>query len=606
MKGYSLSTFAFSFTLLLAFSACSSTNSTKSSGSSSESNYKQVVDPFLVYTKDGELIAFPFLGGFNTPRPQFVDIDNDGDTDLFLQEQSEELMFFEYVEEKEEFPLEWKTNELQNLNIGEWFRFVDIDQDGDFDLLAEQPFSYIRVYRNEGNAISPEFVAVVDTLKDINGTPIFSDRQNIPNVTDIDCDENLDLFIGSLDGTLSRYESQGLDENGLPRFELITKRFQDIEIVKQFGTLHGANSMTFIDMDSDGDQDIFWGDFFEPSILLLENIGSCNRPNFVGEPQPFPSNNPVLTSGYNVPSLADWGSDGDMDLFLGVLGGAYNTNETTAENFYFLEQKDGDFSLSDKQFLNMIDVGDESIVSTGDLDGDGDLDMLLANKIDPEDLGTSVVYRFENTGSQTKPEFKMNGTLDLPKAYHYAPVLADFNNDGLDDMLLGNWKGNIDYYINTGPGFRLQKKDIANLNRGSNAVPALADLDGDGDLDMIAGQSGGGLDFFRNTASENELNFEYEPDILSGIKAKHRSAPAFYDIDNDGDYDLILGSKIEGFLFFRNEGSKTNPAFVKEDFPFKVIFTQLGTPHFTDLDGDGIAEFISGTRGGGVLFYDLD
>ena len=101
--------------------------------------------------------------------------------------------------------------------------------------------------------------------------------------------------------------------------------------------------MTFMDIDSDGDEDIFWGDFFEPSLLLLENRGTSKHPIFEGEPRPFPPNNPVKSSGYNAPALIDWGNDGDADLFVGVLGGAYNANLTTAANFYFYEQTNGDF-----------------------------------------------------------------------------------------------------------------------------------------------------------------------------------------------------------------------------------------------------------------------
>ncbi|HBX67448.1 MAG TPA: hypothetical protein DEG32_15300 [Balneolaceae bacterium] len=340
-----------------------------------------------------------------------------------------------------------------------------MDQDGDFDLLTEQPYSYIRYYRNEGSATNPKFILAADSLRDVNGTPIFSDRQNIPNVTDIDCDQKLDLFIGKLEGNLARYESVGRDENDIPQFELVSKKFEDIEIVKQFGTMHGANTMAFMDIDGDGDQDLFWGDFFEPGILLLENQGTCRNPDFQVEPQSFPLSNPVSTSGYNAPTLADWGQDGDADLFLGVLGGAYNANETTAENLYFLEQENEKFSLQSKQFLGMIDVGDESIPATGDIDGDGDLDLLLSNKIDPADRSTSIIYQFENIGTTSAPEFQKAGSLNLPKGYHLAPVLADLDNDGLADLLLGNWKGSIDYYKNTGDGFELVKKSIAELER---------------------------------------------------------------------------------------------------------------------------------------------
>lgn len=571
--------------------------------SESAETYQQQIDPFFVFYKEGNQIQFPFIGGLNTPRPQFVDIDNDGDSDLFLQEHSSELMFFENREPGTESALKWITNTYKDLDIGEWFRFVDMDQDGDMDLLTEQPYSYIRYYRNEGTAEMASYTLVADSLRDINGTPIFSDRQNIPNVTDIDCDGMPDLFIGSLDGTLARYESQGRDEKGTPLFKLITKRFQDIEIVKQFGTLHGANTMAFIDIDNDGDQDIFWGDFFEPSILLLENTGSCSNPQFVGEPRSFPPSSPVMTSGYNVPGLVDWEGDGDMDLFLGVLGGAYNTNETTADNFYFFEQQDDRFELQTEQFLSMIDTGDESIVTTGDLDGDGDLDMLVSNKIDPDNRNSSVVYQFENRGTKQNPEFHLSGSLELPAAYHYAPELGDLDGDGKADLILGNWKGGMDFYRNTGSGFELIKENAADLPRGSNAVPSLGDLDADGDLDLIAGQSGGGVEFFRNEGTNEAPEFISVPDVFPEVESSQRSAPALYDIDSDGDLDLFLGTKIDGYLFFRNTGTSTDPAFTKEAFPFTVRTTQLGSPHFIDLDSDGVAEFLSGTRGGGVLFY---
>ena len=138
---------------------------------------------------------------------------------------------------------------------------------------------------------------MVDTLKDFNGTPIFSDRQNIPQVTDIDCDGRLDLFIGLLIGTVMRYEEVATDSSGVPLFQKVTDRFEDIEIVAQIGSLHGANTMAFVDIDDDGDQDFFWGDFFEPGLLFIENVGSCSSPVLSGEPVAFPVDNPLQTSG---------------------------------------------------------------------------------------------------------------------------------------------------------------------------------------------------------------------------------------------------------------------------------------------------------------------
>ncbi|MDZ7772536.1 MAG: VCBS repeat-containing protein [Balneolaceae bacterium] len=573
--------------------------------SAGESDWERAINPFPVYGEGGKRVDHPFLGGYNVPRPQFVDIDGDGDPDLFVQERSDQLIHFENTDPGSDSPLTWQSDNWRDLSIGEWYRFADMDQDGDYDLLAEQPYSYIRYYRNDGTSQQPDFTLVTDSLKDVDGTPIFSDRQNIPNVVDIDCDGRLDLFIGRLDGTVRRYESTGRDDRGVPQFELVSERFEGIEIVNQLmGTLHGANTLAFHDIDGDGDQDLFWGDFFEPGLLLIENRGSCGNPDLRTEPQPFPLSNPLETSGYNAPAFADWGGDGDVDLFVGVLGGAYNANTTLANNFHFYEQgDDGSFSLRSRRFLDMIDAGSESMAATGDLDGDGDGDLLMANRIDPGNRNSSIVVRYENRSGDGGPALHRADTLQLPEAYHYAPALGDLDGDGLDDLLLGTWRGRIAYYRNTGDGFEAVNESFVELRRGSNAAPVLGDLDGDGDLDLLVGESGGGVRYFRNEGSAGEPEFVLQPDAFPDVKADRRSAPELLDVDGDGDLDLIMGTESQGLLFYRNTGSAGSPAFSPEAMPFDVEAPALATPRFGDLDGDGRAEFLSGGAGGGLLYY---
>ncbi|MDH3225078.1 MAG: FG-GAP-like repeat-containing protein, partial [Gemmatimonadota bacterium] len=172
-----------------------------------------------VVDEDGTPFPHPFLGGLNLPRPQLQDVDGDGDLDLFVQELSNQVMLFENVGGETGDGYRWRTDNFESLPIGEWFRFTDVDLDGDLDLLAEHPFSYIRFYRNEGGPGSAARYALgADTLRDVTGRALFSDRQNIPNATDIDCDGALDLMIGRLTGTITRYEAEGVDADGVPQF----------------------------------------------------------------------------------------------------------------------------------------------------------------------------------------------------------------------------------------------------------------------------------------------------------------------------------------------------------------------------------------------------
>ncbi|MEX1010713.1 MAG: VCBS repeat-containing protein [Balneolaceae bacterium] len=566
--------------------------------------YARDIDPFPVFDLDGVRIEHSFVGGFNAPRPQWVDLYNSGQPDLFIQEYANDLMYFRNQSDESGQRVEWVTDRFQDLDIGEWFRFVDVNGDDIYDLITEQPYSYIRYYRNTGTAEEPSFELAADTLKDVNGIPIYSDRQNIPNIIDINCDGQPDLFIGRLDGTVMRFSSRGYDDQGVPRFELVNRRFENIEIVKEFGTLHGANSLDFADINGDGLYDIYWGDFFEPGLLRIRNEGTCNNLNYQVAPTLFPPDDPINTSGFNAPAFGDWTGNGLTDLLVGVLGGAYNAFQTQAENLLFYEHhEDGRFTLQTRQFLRNIDIGNESLLAAGDINGNGLTDLLLANKIDPSDRSTSMVYILENRGSPDAPEFHMAGTLHLPPVFHYAPALGDLNGNGYPDLLLGTWGGEIHYYRNSGGQFELETESIAELPRGSNSTPALADLNGNGLLDLVVGSSGGDLHFFMNEGTKQKPQFRYLEGAHSDVTAGPRSVPYLHDFDGNGLPDLFIGTRGDGLLFYRNRGSSDEPHFVAEPVPAGIHTHRLGAPLFTDLNGDGVAEFLSGGQSGGLIYF---
>jgi len=580
--------------------------------------YQRSILPFPVSDSTGQRLELAFLGGFNTPRPQLVDADGDGDLDLFLQEVTGSVAMFERLGEREGLPrFGFRTLRYGGLDVGEWFRFADVDQDGDLDLLAEQPYSYLKYYRNDSQRGTETFTLAADTLRDTEGRAIFSDRQNIPQLGDLDCNRRADLLIGRLDGTVARYEAEPGEARGAPAFRLVANEFEGIRIIGQQATpgqmmpgafqpgpsMHGANTMALTDHDSDGDLDLFWGDFFEPGLLLIDNKGNCQSPNFRGQPVQFPVGDPILTSGYNAPTFGRAGPD-EMELVLGVLGGAYNPLRTSADNLYYLRRDSkGRWSLRSRHLLPVLDLGSETIPAAADLDGDGDLDLLVGNKLDPADVKSSRVYLLENVGSAGQPAFRMRQPLALPARYHYAPSIGDLDGDRRPDLLLGQWGPRLAWYRLSGNGPAAVDTAIVTITRGSNTVPALGDLDADGDLDLLVGESSGWLNYYENTGTRTRPRFTLVSDEYAGLKAGRRSAPLLADLDGDGDLDLLVGSEMEGLTVYQNRGTRNIPRFVRDSVTLPSV-PALAAPAAGDFDRDGDLDLVIGNVGGGAVYLE--
>jgi hypothetical protein len=271
----------------------------------------------------------------------------------------------------------------------------------------------------------------------------------------------------------------------------------------------------------------------------------------------LPSGNPFGLSYVDrnsAPTFADLDGDGDLDMLTGAYYGNfyYFKNTGTALLPTFAGGQSNPFGLSSSGYYS------SPVATFADLDGDGDFDILAGDNY-------GGFKYFQNTGTPTSPAYVAGISNPFGITAAGNKLLAspgDLDGDGDLDILIGYNDGSFKYFKNTGtassPNFAAaQSNPFGIISPGGQVKSDFADVDGDGDLDMVACSSGTGIYYFENTGTALVpafSPFQINPFQLSNDY--YESVPAFADLNGDGKMDVVLGNSDGNYIFFENYLSK--------------------------------------------------
>lgn len=339
-----------------------------------------------------------------------------------------------------------------------------------------------------------------------------------------------------------------------------------------------------VDLDRDDDPEILVSDWARHAVTLIDRSGpdsSWTEEEIVSVPFPGRS------------AAADLNGDGRIDLAVPNLGRAEPTDERVGGVYLALDDGDGTFERS--RLLS--NVGRTADVRAGDLDGDGDQDLVVA------------AFGFYTSGEISWLEQRSDGSWDYHGLSHvegavHVPV-ADLENDGDLDIvaLVSQANEEIRVLRNVGGGtfesetvYRAPKPTF-----GSSGIQ-LTDLDGDEDLDVLYTNGDAydrspavslpihGVQWLEN---EGELEFSYH-DLLR-MYGTYRAVAA--DFDRDGDQDVVAASLTnrwrdpdrKSVVWLENDGDATFTARGVARAPNYVSSAATG-----DLNGDGRPDVVTG------------
>ncbi|MFD1468554.1 T9SS type A sorting domain-containing protein [Hymenobacter caeli] len=569
-----------------------------------------------------------WAGGLSTPQFSIIDLDGDGQDDLFAFDRQSSRCYTFLSALQKDGSRRWQYapdyEALFPADLAGWALLRDYDCDGRPDLFSYVNGGDIRVFHNVAGAGGrPSFVLATNQIlftgAGTGTSNLTIGGYNMPAIADVNGDGKLDILsYDFVSATLVElYLNNSPDACGAAlNFKIDTNYWAQLQACVGCAAYQlpglacrggaaarpehtGGHNLLTLDLNGDGVYDVLDGRDNCPELVALLNQGTNQQAALTASAirTDFPSAaNPVRLAVFPAGYLIDTDFDGTKDLVV-----ASNTLDNRQD---FVSQRDNvrlyrnaaatgapAFSFQPQGFLtnDMVDVSEAAAPAFGDLDGDGLADMLIgsyADRVNGQYRASLTYYR--NVGTATQPVFRLVTRDYLGLAakgtapalfYALKPVLVDLNRDGaLDLAYAANYQNvNYIYYI---------------LNTARAGQPAAFDP-ATANYFKPQGAAGSGV----------------LPSFIGDM-------PCFTDVDGDGYVDLLLGTDNYtepgmALRYFRNQGAGValENAFVAVNNDFGQIRDAAGarpyhlSPAVADFDGDGRPDLVTADNTGAVRFF---
>ncbi|MGB0247166.1 MAG: FG-GAP repeat domain-containing protein [Flavobacteriales bacterium] len=616
---------------------------------------------------DEVALSNPWVGGLTAPQWSAFDADLDGDDDLFaFDRDGSRVLMFERIP-GEDLTLRWDWTEGWP-DMVDWCLLRDYNCDGKPDIFTSHQ-NGIRVFTNttqpgEGPSFDPDPVTLFATFdligSDPSDLPVICLGMDLPAIMDHDDDGDLDIItFTETASTLYRFEGQtpcGLDLECTNRcYGMLAEAAENnalfigndfecsfnvenpgmvVSDVSRTG-LHAGGALTSLQLEPGGPKDLIISDITYPEALaVVLEVGPSSLDSATYVDPTFPSNlygdQAVNLARFPAAFHLDVDQDGVRDLLFSP-NTPLETNDDESVHFF---RNTGTEDEPAWQFITdtylqdgMIDLGRGAYPSFHDFDGDGLLDLAVANKERYEgvDQTPAAVAVFRNAGTATEPQFDL---VDLDwialadfQIESPCPAFGDLDGDGDLDVLVGDELGRIHEFTNVAPAgawpeFTLTALSIPEdgsgeaIDVGQFATPQLHDMDGDGDLDMVVGEKNGTLTLFERTSVGSWSKY------VSPIHGENWGNILVDNLLGINGYSVpALTPTSEGLrVFVANEtGTVQDFGLASDNWDAELLEVNDavfgGREGFrcaaaiADVDNDGFLDALVGIQNGGLLSY---